>query len=272
MIHNAIPNVGPAEARAVQDAVEQGMLAIGPAIGELEARFSQRMGGVEAVAVQSGTAALHLALLASGVTADDHVIVPESTFVATVNAVCYCGATPLLADVDSQTGLIDLAGLARYLDDHCETDQGRTVVRDTGRVIRAIVPVHLYGHPVDMDRLTDLLASRHITVVEDAAEALGALYRDRPVGGLGHTAILSFNGNKVITGGAGGMILTPDAELAQRCRYLSSQARDDALYFQHGEIGFNYRMPNLNAALVLSQLSRLDDFVARKRDIAARYA
>lgn len=190
------------------------MLAIGPAIGELEARFSQRMGGIETVAVQSGTAALHLALLASGVTADDHVIVPESAFVATVTAVCYCGATPLLADVDSQTGLIDLAGLARYLDDHCETDQGRTVVRDTGRVIRAIVPVHLYGHPVDMDRLTDLLASRHITVVEDAAKALGALYRDRPVGGLSHTAILSFNGNKVITGGAGGMILTPDAELA----------------------------------------------------------
>ncbi|MBT5570941.1 MAG: hypothetical protein HOJ90_06960 [Alphaproteobacteria bacterium] len=272
MIHNAIPNVGAAEGDAVREAVDQGMLAIGPAIGVLETRLSERMGGVEAVAVQTGTAALHLALLAMGVSDQDLVIVPEATFVATVNAVRYCGASPLLADVDPQTGLIDLDGLQAFLQNECDTTSNTTTERNTGKTIKAIVPVHLYGHPVDMDALDNILKPYGIAIVEDAAEALGARHRDKPVGGLGHTAILSFNGNKIITGGAGGMVLTPDANIAKRVRYLASQARDDALYFAHNEIGFNYRMPNLNAALIVAQLDKLDSFVARKRDVAGRYA
>lgn len=222
--------------------------------------------------MQPGTAALHLALLAIGVGDRDLVIVPEATFVATVNSICYCGASPLLADVDPRTGLLDLDGLQNFLQNECDTADGTTTERSTGKTIKAIVPFHLYGHPVDMDALDTILKPYGITVVEDAAEALGARCRDRPVGGLGHTAILSFNGNKIITGGAGGMVLTPDPDIAKRVRYLASQARDDALYFAHGEIGFNYRMPNLNAALIVAQLDRLDDFVSRKRDVAGRYA
>jgi perosamine synthetase len=271
MIHNAIPNVGTAEGEAVLEAVETGMLAIGPAIGALESRMSERMGGIHAVAVQTGTAALHLALLASGVGDQDLVIVPEATFVATVNAVCYCGAAPLLADIDPKTGLLDINGLQTFLQNECDTADNITTERTTGKIIKAIVPVHLYGHPVDMNTLDEALKPYGIAVVEDAAEALGAQYRDRPVGGLGHTAILSFNGNKIITGGAGGMVLTPDPEIATRVRYLASQARNDAVYFAHNEIGFNYRMPNLNAALILAQLDRLDAFVARKREVAKRY-
>lgn len=271
MIHNAIPNVGAAERDAVAQAVETGMLAVGPAIGALEARMSKRMGGQHTVAVQSGTAALHLALLAAGVQADDLVIVPEATFIATVNAVCYCNAHPLLADVDPDTGLLDIAGLSEFLDLECEIRDGITVDRKTGRVVRAIVPVHLYGHPVDMDALSQALAPHGIAVIEDAAEALGATYRGRPVGGLGNTSILSFNGNKIITGGAGGMVVTADEDLAARVRYLASQARDDSLYFLHNEVGFNYRMPNLNAALILAQMDSLDTFVDRKRAVARSY-
>lgn len=271
MIHNAIPNVGTAERDAVAEAVETGMLAVGPAIGALEQRMSERMNGQEAVAVQSGTAALHLALLAAGVKDDDLVIVPEATFIATVNAVCYCNAEPLLADVHADTGLLDIDGLAAFLDAECETRNGTTVIRKTGRAVRAIVPVHLYGHPVDMDALTAALEPYAIAIIEDAAESLGATYRGHPVGGLGETSILSFNGNKIITGGAGGMIVTANAKLAARCRYLASQARDDALYFLHNDIGFNYRMPNLNAALVLAQMDSLERFVARKRAVAQTY-
>jgi perosamine synthetase len=251
--------------------VETGMLAVGPAIGALEQRMSERMGGRHTVAVQSGTAALHLALLAAGVQDDDLVIVPEATFVATVNAICYCNAHPLLADVDPDTGLLDIDGMSEFLNTECEIRDDVTVDRKTGRIVRAIVPVHLYGHPVDMDMLVLALKPHAITIIEDAAESLGASYRGRPVGGLGDTSILSFNGNKIITGGAGGMIVTANEDLAARCRYLASQARDDALYFLHNEVGFNYRMPNLNAALILAQMDSLDSFVERKRAVAKSY-
>ena len=272
MIHNAIPNVGTAERDAVAEAVETGMLAVGPAVGALEERMSERMGGQHAVAVQSGTAALHLALLAAGVEDGDLVIVPEATFIATVNAVCYCNAHPLLADVDPETGLLDIAELFDFLDTECETRDGVTVDRKTGRAVRAIVPVHLYGHPVDMDALSQALTPHAIAIVEDAAESLGATYRGKPAGGLGNTSILSFNGNKIITGGAGGMVVTAQEDLAARVRYLASQARDDSLYFLHNEVGFNYRMPNLNAALILAQMDSLDAFVARKREVARSYS
>ncbi len=276
-IPNAIPNLGAAERDAVVTAVETGMLAIGPAIGELESLLAARHGGtgqdrVHAVAVSSGTAALHLALLAAGVGPNDLVIVPEATFIATVNAVVYCGATPLLADVDPRTGLLDVPGLAEYLDNACEVRAGIPVLTTTGQRIAALVPVDLFGHPVDLDAASALAASYAIPLVEDAAEALGATYRDTAVGTPRDLAILSFNGNKVITGGAGGLVLARDPAVADRCRYLANQARDDGLYFNHASIGFNYRLPNLNAAVVVAQLGRLDQFVTRKRAIAAAYA
>lgn len=271
-IPNAIPNVGDAERDAVIAAIETGMLAVGPAIGELEQQLSNRLGDTHAVAVQNGTAALHLALLAAGVGTGDLVIVPEATFIATANAVRYCGAEPLFADVDPVTGLIDVAGVAAYLDSACDTDKTATTHRATGRRIAAIIPVHLYGHAADLNAVAQLAEVRNMAIVEDAAEALGATYKNTPVGTPRQLSVLSFNGNKVITGGAGGLILARDQPTADRCRYLANQARDDALYFEHSDTGFNYRLPNLNAAVIVAQLAKLDAFVAKKRAVADTYA
>ena len=271
-IPNAIPNVGAAERAAVIDAIDSGMLAVGPAIADLERTLAARLGDAYAVAVQNGTAALHLALLAAGVRPGDLVIVPEATFIATANAVRYCGADPLLVDVDPITGLIDTASLGAYLDADGDTTVAGTIHRPTGRRVAAIIPVHLYGQAADLNAVAAIAEPRAIAIVEDAAEALGATYHGTPVGAPRQFAILSFNGNKIITGGAGGLVLARDAIAADRCRYLANQARDDALYFDHGDVGFNYRLPNLNAAVIVAQLPRLDGFVTRKRAVAAAYA
>lgn len=248
------------------------MLAAGPAIADLEERIADYVGAPHAVGVQSGTAALHLALLAAGVGKGDLVIVPEITFVATANAVRYCGAEPVFADVDQRTGLIDPEPLRTYLSQSCEARNDGTVEKDSGMRVAAIVVVDLYGHPVEADSVTMVARDHKVAVVEDAAQALGAVYRGRPAGGLHEFATLSFNGNKVITGGGGGMVVLRTAEAAEYCRYLANQARDDPVTFDHREVGFNYRMPNIIASIILTQFGRLDAFVSRKRGIVASYA
>lgn len=229
----------------------------GPYVTELEARMAALPGRAHAVATVNGTAALHLALTAAGVGAGDLVALPDWTFAATANAVIHAGAVPLLLDITRESWTLDPALLARALEDH-------------GARIKAVVPVHALGHAADMDAILEVARAAAVPVIEDAAGAIGAAYKGRPAGAFGHAAIFSFNGNKTVTAGGGGMIVTDDLALAERARHLSTQARAGRDYV-HDAAGFNYRMTNLNAAVGLAQLERLAEMVGAKRAIAGRY-
>jgi perosamine synthetase len=271
MIPNCVPCLEGNERKYVLEAVEANDLAIGPFLERFERTIAEYTGAAHAVALGSGTAALHLALLVHGVEPDDEVLVPALTFAATANAVRHCGAWPVFTDCDASHWGMDPVQVSRFLEEGCEAREGQTFDRRTGRRVRALVPVHLYGHPADMDALTDLAERHGLKLVEDGAEALGARHRGRAVGSLHGTCILSFNGNKVITTAGGGMVLARNEKIARRCRYLANQAKDDRLEYVHGAIGFNYRMSNLAAAVGLAQAERLEELVARKRRLAARY-
>ena len=230
-------------------------------------------GARHAIAVVNGTAALHLCLVAAGVGRDDEVIVPALTFVATANAVAYCGAISHFADSDERTLGLAPQPLRQYLRESTEAMPGGVRNRATGRRIRAIVPMHTFGHPADLDGLRAVAEEFGLVLIEDAAEALGSRYRGRHVGGHGLLSALSFNRNKIITTGGGGAILCNDDDLARRVRHLATTARVARGWsFVHDEVGYNYRMPNLNAALGRAQLESLPKFVAAKRALAARYA
>jgi perosamine synthetase len=271
-IPNCIPSVeGRGQAYAAE-AISGGWLAAGPFIERFEKAIASFTGAAHAVALMNGTAALHLALELAGVRANDLVIAPTLTFAATVHAIKYCGADPVFIDSEPASWGIDPALVARFLDQQCATVDGQLVERRTGRRIGALLPVHLYGHPVDLEPLVALSNWYGIPLVEDGAEALGARYKGRMVGSLHHLCVLSFNGNKIITGGAGGMILTDNEATAHRARYLSAQAKLDPSEFVHGDVGYNYRLPNLNAAVLLGQAEMLPEFLARKRSIMKRYA
>jgi perosamine synthetase len=243
----------------------------GPYVGRFEREVAEYVGVPHAVATVNGSAALHVALLAAGVRPGDEVLLPTFTFISTANAVAYCGAAPVFLDCEAESWGLDPAKTADFLARECDVRDGRVLNRATGRVIRALLPVHLYGHPCDLDAFLDLTRRYPLALVEDSAEALGARYRGRAVGCEGLAGCLSFNGNKIITAGGGGMVLTRDERLAARVRALTTQARGDALEFVHDEIGYNYRITNLQAALGVAQLEQLAEFVERKRATAAHY-
>jgi perosamine synthetase len=250
------PSLGEREVELVTDAVRSGWVSsIGEYVTAFEKELASRCGVAHAIATSSGTTALHLALAVAGIGPGDEVIVPSLTFVATAAATRYVGALPVLADSDPAHWCVDPADVAS---------------RITPRT-RAIIAVDLYGHPADMDALAEIAAEHDLVLVEDAAEALGAVYRGRPAGGLGLLGVLSFYGNKLITTGEGGAVLTDDPALADRARFLRDHAMDPNRRYWHGEIGFNYRITNIQAALGVAQLERLDEFLERKRAIAAAY-
>ena len=244
----------------------------GAFVSRFEEELARFVGVERAVAVVNGTAALHASLRLVGVDAGEEVLVPSLTFVATANAVAYLGAIPHFIDVDPDTLGMDANRLADYLGDVTErTDQGCRN-RHTGSHIRVMVPMHTFGHPCDLDGLSAVCERFGLAMVEDAAEALGSYYRDRHVGTFGTFGVLSFNGNKVITTGGGGAILTNDGELADQMKHLTSTAkRSHRWEFFHDEIGYNYRLPNLNAAVGVGQLERLPGFLRRKRNLANAY-
>jgi perosamine synthetase len=246
--------------------------SVGPFVNRFERELAARVGTARAVATSTGTAALHLALLVAGVQPGDEVIVPSLTFIAPVNAIRYIGAFPVCVDSEPRYWQIDAEAVRHFLGEECDVEVGIVRNRVTGRRVRAVIPVHLLGSPVDFDALAALVRPLGLAIIEDATESLGAEYRGRAVGRLGDAACFSFNGNKVITTGGGGMLVTDRADWADRARYLSTQAKDDPLEFVHGTIGFNYRLTNLQAALGCAQLERLDEYVGIKRDIARRYA
>ena len=245
-------------------------------VGAFVDRFEQQLAvvtGVQrAVACVNGTAALHAALMLCDVGRDDEVLVPTLTFVATANAVAYLGAVPHFVDSEARTLGVDPIRLSEYLTEVAMVRGGICTNRRTGRRIRAIVPVHVLGHPVDLDPLVELCVRYHLPMVEDATESLGSTYKGRPTGAFGRLGVLSFNGNKIITTGGGGAILTDDEELGRRAKHLTTTAKvPHPFAFFHDQVGFNYRLPNLNAALGCAQLEQLSGFVEAKRALAARY-
>ena len=269
----SVPYLHGNEQRYLEECIRTNWVSyVGPFVSRFEVEFARAVGVKHAVAVNSGTAALHIALIAADVGAHDLVLVPDITFIAPANAVRYCGADPVFIGVTPDTWQLDVALVQRYLSERCELRDGVTRDRASGRRVAAIVPVHLLGHAVDMDPLMALARRGGIRVVEDATETLGGRYRGRQVGTDGDAGCFSFNGNKIITSGGGGMITTDDAERAKRMKYLSTQAKDDAKEYVHENIGFNYRLTSLQAAVGVAQLEMLDEHVRRKREIAARYS
>jgi dTDP-4-amino-4,6-dideoxygalactose transaminase len=255
------PDVGTAERAALLAAFDSGWIApVGPDLDTFESAIAE-FTGWHAVALASGSAALHLALLSVGVAQGDRVMLSTFTFAATANAVTYCGAVPVF--IDSEPGSWNMSPelLTAALAEAAEHD----------RLPKAVVVVDLYGQCADFDALVDVCRQYDIAIVEDAAEALGATYKGRPAGTLADVSVLSFNGNKVMTTSGGGALLSPDRDVADRARYLSTQARQPAIHYEHTEVGFNYRLSNLLAAIGRAQLERLPAMVRRRLEINHRY-
>lgn len=257
----------------VVDCIDTGWVS---SVGSYVDRFEQEVAAIAGtrfgIATVNGTAALHAALLLVGVTAGDEVIVPAMSFVATANAVRNCHATPAFVDINAATLGMCPDALEAYLQEHAHKDGDRLVNRLTGQRIAAIVPMHTFGHPCDMERLCEIADRYSLPIVEDAAESLGSYCHDRHTGSFGRLGVISFNGNKIVTTGGGGAIVTDDEALAAKAKHLTTTGKiRHPWFFEHDCHAFNYRMPNLNAALGCSQLEQLPEFLATKRKIAHAY-
>ena len=266
----SVPNFCGNERKYVDEAIgTEWVSTAGAFIGQFEKELAYKVGSAQACACQSGTAGLHLCLRHFGVGAGDLVLVPTLTFIATVNAVLYQSAQPVFFDCDEHM-CISMDQVEMYLSRECHIEDGQTVEVQSGKPVKAIIPVHVFGDHCDMEHLMQLAETYHLFVIEDATESLGgtfskSAYTGRHTGTVGHAGVFSFNGNKIITTGGGGMVVSNDAGAISHMRYLSQQAKNDILYFVHEEYGYNYRMTNLQAALGLAQLEQLEHFVEIKR-------
>lgn len=247
--------------------------SVGEFVNRFEEMMAQYTGAQYAVACVNGTNALHMALLVSGVKENDEVITQALTFVATANAISYIGAQPLFIDVDRDTMGLSPTALSQFLEQKAEKKaDGFTYNKKTGRRIKACVPMHTFGLPCRIDELAAICKQWNIALVEDAAESIGSYYKGKHTGTFGQVGVFSFNGNKTITCGGGGAIVTNSKELAQQAKHLTTQAKMPHPWkFTHDAVGYNYRMPNLNAALACAQLEQLDGFIERKRSLAEEY-
>lgn len=246
--------------------------SVGEFVNRFESMLCSATGARYAVATVNGTSALHIALLLAGVKRDDLVLTQSLTFVATANAICYCGAEPLFIDIDRDTLGLSPSKLNSYLEVNSIKKNGECIHKNSGRRISACVPMHTFGHPCRIDEIVKICSEYNIPVVEDAAESLGSFYKEKSAGTFGATGVLSFNGNKIVTCGGGGAIITDDENIAVLAKHMTTTAKKPHKYeFFHDMTGFNYRMPNLNAALGCAQLERLEDFVSDKRQLAGIY-
>jgi perosamine synthetase len=246
--------------------------SVGKYVDQFENELAAYVGVKHAVAMVNGTAALHIALILAGVKQDEEVLIPSLTFVATANAVSYCGGIPHFIDSEEKTLGVDAYKLSDYLKTITKFQGEQCVNRFTGKVIRALVPMHTFGHPCELEELLSVAKDFKLILVEDAAESLGSTYHGRHTGTFGLMGTLSFNGNKTITTGGGGAIITNDSDIAHRAKHLTTTAKKSHRWaFEHDEVGFNYRMPNLNAALGLAQLEQLPSFIESKRRLFRKY-
>jgi perosamine synthetase len=275
-VRESIPLSSPSlhgnELAYLRECIETGWVSSGgPFVERFEAMIAAVLGTRYAVATASGTAALHVALQVAGVGPDDEVLIPTLTFIAPANAVRYLGAWPVLMDAEPSYWQIDVQKMRDFCLHECSFKNGILYNKASGRAVKAIVPVHVLGHPCEMDSILELARSFNLKVIEDATESLGSTYRGRPTGSMGDLGCLSFNGNKIITTGGGGAITTNDEGLARQARYLTTQAKDDPFEYVHNEIGYNYRMTNLQAALGVAQIEQLALFVQSKQETASIY-
>lgn len=261
------------EKKYVNDALDSTFVSsVGEYVDRFEEMFSEFTGAKHAVATVNGTAALQVALKLAGVENGDEVITQPFTFVATCNAICYCGARPVFIDVGRETMGLSPDKLESWLSEYAEIKNGVCFNKHSGRIIRVCVPMHTFGHPVKIDLIQNICEKWSITLVEDAAESLGSYYKGRHVGTFGSLSAFSFNGNKIITTGGGGMVITDDARLAREAKHLTTTAKVPHQWeYVHDQIGYNYRLPNINAALGCAQLEQLPLFVERKRKLAEEY-
>ena len=247
--------------------------SVGPFVDRFEKEIAAYTGAARAVVCVSGTNALHMSLLLSGVERDDEVLTQALTFIATCNAISYIGAHPVFLDVDRETLGLSPSAVRAWLENNAELREDGCYNRRTGRRVKACVPMHTFGHPVRIKELVTICEKWHIQVVEDAAESIGSLYEGQHTGTFAPIGALSFNGNKTITTGGGGMLLFQDAAVGEHAKHLTTQAKIPHRWeFRHDEVGYNYRMPNINAALGCAQLENLDRYIESKRNIAAAYA
>lgn len=268
----SVPHLAGNEWSYIKDCLDTGWVSsVGSYVTRFENDLAAAAGTRHAVATNCGTAALHISMLVAGVRPGDEVLVSSMTFIAPVNAIRYASAVPVLVDAEPVHWQMDVGQVKTFLSKGCERREDGVFNRTTGRRVSAIIPVHILGHPVDMDSLMALAAEFNLTVIEDATESLGSLYRGRPVGGIGHFGCYSFNGNKIITTGGGGMIVTQNEALANKARYLTTQAKDDPQEYIHHEVGYNYRLTNIQAAFGCAQMEALASHVRRRREIHALY-
>jgi perosamine synthetase len=261
------------EIEYITDAIKSTYVSsTGPYIEKFEKSLQEYTGSKYVISVNSGTSGLHISLLLSGISAGDEVIVPALTFAATANAVLYCGAIPNFVDCETESFGIDPIKLQGYLSEIVKFEMGKPINKFTNRKIGAVIVMHTFGHPSKIEEILDVANQFKLTVVEDAAESVGSFYNKKHTGTFGALGVLSFNGNKTITTGGGGAILTDQANLALRARHLSTTAKLPSKWeFIHDTVGFNYRMPNLNAALGLAQLEQLESKIEKKRELVTRY-
>lgn len=267
----SVPNLKGRELELVTTAVETEWVSTGgPYVEQFEKDIADYIGIEDAVACQSGTAGIHTALMVLDITADDMILVPALTFIAAVNPVAYIGATPLFLDCDSSL-CIDPQKLERFCEEECSFVDGLLRHGATGKPVRALIVVHVFGNMADMESIVAIADKYNIAIIEDATEALGTYYtsgkfQGRFAGTIGAIGVFSFNGNKIITTGGGGMIVSHEQGLLDHARHLTTQAKSDVVYFEHDEIGYNYRMTNLQAALGIAQLEQLESFIKTKND------
>lgn len=261
------------ERKYVLDAIDSAFVSsVGKYVDQFEAMVRDYTGAASAVATVNGTAALHMALLLAGVKKDELVITQPLSFIATCNAISYLGASPVFVDIDQQTLGLSADALEDFLQQETEARSGHTYHKPSGKRIAACVPMHTFGHPAEMDRLAEICGRHHLPLVEDAAESMGSTYQGKQTGTFGLLGTYSFNGNKTITCGGGGILVTNEQALGKMAKHLTTQAKVAHRWdFVHDHIGYNYRLPNLNAAMACAQMEQLNDFIAHKRALAGLY-
>jgi len=246
--------------------------SVGKYVGELEENIASYTGAKYAIATSNGTSALHISLLLANVGQSDEVITQPLTFIATCNAISYCGAQPIFIDVDKDTMGLSPSSLKYFFENNTTVKNNQCINNKTSKVIKACMPMHTFGHPCRIDEIKEICDMYHVFLIEDAAESFGSLYKGKHTGTFGQMAAFSFNGNKIITSGGGGCIITNDKILAKKAKHLTTTAKVPHKWeFIHDMVGYNYRMPNLNAALAVAQLENVDDFINNKRKLASSY-
>jgi len=273
MIPLSVPEIRGNEWKYVKECLDTGWVSsVGPFVERFEREVADFVGSRFGVAAANGTSALHIALLVAGVKPGDEVLISALTFIAPANAIRYAGAWPVFIDAEPEYWQMDPQKVLDFLEKGCQRRDGALYNKATGRRVKAVLPVHILGQPVDLNPILEVARKFELAVIEDSTESLGAKYRGGMVGNLGDIACFSFNGNKIITTGGGGMLVTNNQSWAEKAKYLTTQAKDDPLEYIHGEIGYNYRLTNLPAALGCAQMEQLPEYIDTKRKIAALYS